>query len=106
MTGYKPPADVSKAAARAVAWIDEGKAGRGFTSTGRNRAHQLAQREDVPEADIAAMKRYFSRHVHDQEAEGFNRGESGYPSPGRVAWDAWGGAAGQRWVAQSRFAEF
>jgi HK97 family phage prohead protease len=31
-------------------------------------------------------------------ATGFNSGEEGYPSQGRVAWDAWGGDAGQTWV--------
>ena len=37
-----------------------------------------------------------------QDAEGFYRGEDGYPSPGRVAWDAWGGDPGQRWANSVR----
>lgn len=49
------------------------------------------------------MKNYFSRHQHDAEATGFQRGDDGYPSPGRVAWDAWGGDAGRRWVGQKQF---
>jgi hypothetical protein len=44
------------------------------------------------------MLSYFARHSVDSKATGFNQGEDGFPSAGRVAWDAWGGDAGQRWV--------
>jgi hypothetical protein len=44
------------------------------------------------------MSSYFARHRVDKQAEGFNFGESGFPSAGRVAWDAWGGDAGDRWA--------
>ena len=30
----------------------------------------------------------------------FNAGEKGYPSPGRVAWDAWGGDAAASWSSK------
>ena len=43
------------------------------------------------------MRAYFARHVVDKDASGFRRGEDGFPSPGRVAWDAWGGDPGERW---------
>lgn len=49
--------------------------------------------------DVVKMKAYFTRHTVDKDAEGFTRGGDGYPSPGRVAWDAWGGDAGERWVS-------
>lgn len=105
MTGHRPPKDVAAAAQRALDWIGDGRQGAGFTETGHHRARQLAEREDLPEEDIARMKNYFSRHRHDAESKGFRRGEEGYPSPGRVAWDAWGGDAGRRWVSQKRFEE-
>ena len=95
-----PPQGVQRAAARAVRWIEEGRAGKGFTATGRHRAHQLADGEDVDDDTIARMHAYFSRHEVDKDATGFRRGEDGYPSPGRVAWDAWGGDPGQRWAAR------
>lgn len=79
-------------------WIEDSKAGRGFTAVGRRRAHQLAEGDAVPDADVAKMKAYFARHDVDKEADGFTRGSPGYPSPGRVAWDAWGGDPGRRWV--------
>lgn len=95
---YKVPAGVSSAAKRALKWIAEGKAGDGFTDVGRKRASQLAAGGSVSRSVAARMKSYFARHNVDKKATGFNSGEEGYPSPGRVAWDAWGGTAGQAWV--------
>lgn len=103
MTGHRPPQDVAAAARRALDWIDQGHQGSGFTETGHHRAQQLADRDKVPDEDIKRMKNYFSRHQHDAEATGFQRGDAGYPSPGRVAWDAWGGDPGRRWVSQKQF---
>jgi hypothetical protein len=95
---YSVPAGVSSAAKRALKWIADGKAGDGFTSVGRRRASQLASGGSVSRDTVARMKSYFARHNVDKKATGFNSGEEGYPSPGRVAWDAWGGTAGQAWV--------
>jgi hypothetical protein len=92
-----PPQGVQRAAQRAVTWIDDGKAGKNFTDVGRRRAHQLADGAEVGDADFRKIRAYFARHSVDKEADGFHRGEQGYPSPGRVAWDAWGGDAGERW---------
>ena len=96
--GYKVPAGVQSAASRALKWIADGKAGGGFTSVGRRRASQLAAGGSVTRDTVARMKSYFARHAVDKKATGFNSGQEGYPSPGRVAWDAWGGTAGQAWV--------
>jgi hypothetical protein len=95
---YNPPAGVQSAAKRALKWIADGKAGGGFTSVGRRRASQLASGQAVSRDTVARMKSYFARHTVDKKATGFNAGEEGYPSPGRVAWDAWGGSAGQAWT--------
>lgn len=93
-----PPKGVQQAAARAVRWIEEGRAGKGFTDVGRDRAHQLANGDDVSEEDLKKMHAYFARHVVDRDASGFTGNTAGFPSPGRVAWDAWGGDAGKRWA--------
>jgi hypothetical protein len=95
---YKVPAGASSAAKRALKWIADGKAGDGFTSTGRRRASQLASGGTVNRDTVARMKSYFARHTVDRQANGFFAGEKNYPSPGRVAWDAWGGDAGRTWV--------
>jgi hypothetical protein len=93
-----PPKAVRTAARRALDWIGEGKAGGGFTSVGRARASQLASGESVSLETLKRMKSFFSRHEVDKNALGFSQGEKGYPSPGRVAWDAWGGDAGFAWA--------
>jgi predicted ABC-type ATPase len=95
---YTPPQPVREAAKRALAWIEEGKAGSGFTSVGRTRAGQLARGESISLETLKRMKSFFSRHEVDKKAKGFSRGEDGYPSGGRVAWDAWGGDAGYAWA--------
>jgi hypothetical protein len=95
---YAVPKGVAEAAERALQWIKEGKAGSGFTSVGRARAVQLARRGVVSEDTVKRMRSYFARHQNDKKAEGFTFGEKGFPSPGRVAWDAWGGDAGETWV--------
>jgi hypothetical protein len=93
-----PPKAVRTAARRALDWIGEGKAGGGFTSVGRARASQLASGESVSLETLKRMKSFFSRHEVDKNALGFSQGEKGYPSAGRVAWDAWGGDAGFAWA--------
>jgi hypothetical protein len=95
---YKPPQGVRQAAQRAIEWIEAGLAGGGFTSVGRTRAGQLARGENISIDTLKRMKSFFSRHKVDGQALGFNRGEKGFPSAGRVSWDAWGGDAGFAWA--------
>lgn len=102
MATYDPPQDVQDAAKRALIWVAEGRAGSGFTDTGRARAVQLANGRPVSDETITRMRSFFARHEVDKQAQGFTRGEDGYPSPGRVAWDAWGGDPGQRWANSVR----
>lgn len=95
---YNPPVGVQNAAKRALKWISDGKAGNGFTSVGRSRASQLASGGPISAQTVNKMIAYFARHAVDKNAEGFSAGEKNFPSPGRVAWDAWGGDPGQTWV--------
>jgi hypothetical protein len=95
---FAPPQSVRDAAQRAIEWIDAGLAGGGFTRVGRTRAGQLARGESVSIETLKRMKSFFSRHQGDKTALGFSRGEKGFPSGGRVAWDAWGGDAGFAWA--------
>ena len=71
--GHQPPKDVQEAAARAVGWIEDGKAGKGFTDTGRRRASQLAAGEEVSDDVVKKMQAYFARHTVDKDAAGFTR---------------------------------
>ena len=95
---YKIPAGAQAAAKRALKWIGEGKAGNGFTDVGRARAAQLARGGSVSREVVGKMRAYFGRHEVDRKADGFFANSDKYPSPGRVAWDAWGGDAGRSWV--------
>jgi len=52
---FRPPQGVRDEAARALAWIADGKAGPGFTDTGRARAAQLARGDAVSAETILRM---------------------------------------------------
>lgn len=94
-----PNVEMKKEAKRALAWRDEFK--RGGTSVGINRAKQILSGE-LSDKDILQMYAFFSRHEVDKKAEGFNPGEKGYPSNGRIAWSLWGGDAGFEWSKKER----
>ena len=97
---YKPTEGMASAARRALKWKEEGKAGG--TAVGLARANQLKDREPLSESTVLRMYSFFSRHAVDKQATGFHSGEEGYPSPGRVAWDLWGGDSGETWSAAKR----
>lgn len=97
---WRPPQGVREEAQRALAWIEEGHAGSNFTDVGRRRASQLANGEAVSLDTIQRMASYLARHEVDKQGEGFSPGEPGYPSPGRVAWAAWGGDPAVAWTAR------
>ena len=90
-----PTDGMKSAAARALAWKKEGK--RGGTRVGLARANQIVNGTTLSESTVARMYSFFSRHAVDKKATGFSSGEEGFPSPGRVAWDLWGGDAGYTW---------
>ena len=97
---YRPTASMKEAAQRALDWKAEGF--DGGTRVGLARANQIVNGEQLSEDTILRMYSFFSRHEVDKKAEGFNAGEDGFPSPGRVAWDLWGGDAGFRWSTSKR----
>lgn len=99
---YRPPQGVRNEAKRALEWIAEGKAGSGFTDTGRKRASDLAAGRALSAETVLRMYSFLKRHEVNKSAEGFNAGEEGFPSPGRVAWSAWGGDPGLSWSSKIR----
>jgi len=88
-----PPKGVQEAAQKALEWMKDGKAGDGFTSVGRKRASDLANGHPVSMDTLKRMKAYFDRHQADKDSPHWNE-----PSPGKVAWYAWGGDAGYSWA--------
>ena len=97
---YTPTTGMASAAKRALKWHEEGKPGG--TLVGLARANQLKNREPLSASVVLRMHSFFSRHEVDKRATGFNSGEEGFPSKGRVAWDMWGGDGGQTWAEAKR----
>lgn len=95
--GEVPPAGAQSAGKRALQLIKDGRAGGGFTATGKARAAQLARGDKLGEATIRRMHSYFSRHSGDKKP-GWS--DAGSETPGYVAWLAWGGDAGASWAAK------
>lgn len=97
---YTPTDGMAAAATRALKWHEEGHPGG--TQVGLTRANQLKNKENLSESVVLRMHSFFSRHAVDKQATGFNSGEEGFPSKGRVAWDLWGGDAGESWSKAKR----
>ena len=75
---------------------------RGGTAVGVARATSIKNKERLSPSTVKRMHSFFSRHEVDKQAEGFDVGEDGYPSAGRIAWALWGGDAGQTWAKKKR----
>ena len=111
---YSPNAGMKSAARRAIAWKESGDAKGAGTAVGWGRATDIVAGRSMSLSVVKRMYSFFSRHEVDKKAKGFSSGEEGYPSKGRVMWDAWGGDAGFSWsrsISQresnkSMFAEF
>ena len=94
---YTPNDGMKAAARRAIKWKEEGKAKGAGTAVGWGRARDIVAGRSMSLSVVKRMYSFFSRHEVDKQAEGFSSGEEGYPSKGRVMWDAWGGDAGFSW---------
>jgi HK97 family phage portal protein len=97
---FYPNKSMIEEAKRAIAWRDAGR--DGGTAVAWARANQIINGEKLSESTVLRMYSFFRRHEVDKQAEGFSPGGEGYPSPGRVAWSAWGGDAGYDWATRSR----
>jgi hypothetical protein len=94
--GFVPTPGMASAAKRALEWRAEFK--RGGTGVGVARARDIMNKKELSPSTVMRMKSFFARHEVDKKASGFNQGEEGFPSPGRIAWDLWGGDGGKSWA--------
>ena len=78
-------------------WKADGEPGG--TEVAATRASQILSGDELSRDTVITMAAWFARHEVDKQGEGFSPDEDCYPSPGRVAWAAWGGDAGQVWSA-------
>lgn len=90
-----PTSGMREEAERYRAWKEEGH--EGGTDVAATRASQILSGDELSPDTVKTMSAWFARHEVDKQGEGFNQGEPGHPSPGRVAWAAWGGDAGKNW---------
>ena len=96
---FKPPQSVINAAKRSLELRRSvAPSRRGGTEVGIARARQLSGGSAVSLDTIRRMVSFFARHEVDKKATGFRRGEKGYPSRGKIAWELWGGDSGRRWA--------
>lgn len=81
-------------AKKGIKWRE--KYGRGGTRVGIVRARQIVNEKKLTPDTWKRMKSYLARHEVDKEGEGWQPGQKGFPSAGRIAWALWGGDPGKR----------
>lgn len=91
---FVPPAGVRSAMRRGLEWHEEGYSGDGLVQKTVREARSIANGEAQSIDKIKRMRAWFARHG----AEGEYKMENGKPTPGKVAWELWGGDAGKRWA--------
>jgi hypothetical protein len=95
---FAPTKEMAAEAELGLKWREEYK--RGGTEVGVARARDISNMRNLSLDTVTRMNSYFSRHEVDKEADGWNDGEDGFPSAGRIAWQLWGGDPGKEWAAR------
>lgn len=95
---FEPPKGVREEAAKGLEWRREH--GRGGTEVGVARARDLSNGKNISPETARRMNSYFARHGVDEKGEGWEPGEDGFPSAGRIAWALWGGDPGKAWASK------
>ncbi|MCW1432191.1 hypothetical protein [Novosphingobium sp. JCM 18896] len=93
---FKPTLKMASAARRGLRL--RVKFDRGGTRVGVDRAHQLAERRELSEADVKSMRSFFARHAIDRDTKTHEWNSDSDPSAGFIAWLLWGGDAGKTWA--------
>jgi hypothetical protein len=93
---YTIPKAAQAEAKKALEWRKEYK--RGGTPVGVNTARTLVKGGQIGIEKVRHIAKYFPRHEIDKKAKGYEPGEPGFPSRGRIAWALWGGDAAWRWA--------
>ena len=90
-----PTEGMKSEARRYREWKKDGRPGG--TNVAATRASQILSGNELSPDTVVTMAAWFARHEVDKKGKGFRPDGEGYPSPGRVAWAAWGGDSGQSW---------
>ena len=94
---FTPPKAVVAELKRGLEWNKEGHGGDGLKAATVSWATKMANGDDISPEKAVKMRAWLARHESDKKGKGFNPGEPGYPSPGRVAWALWGGDPAVGW---------
>jgi DNA-binding ferritin-like protein len=94
---YTIPKGVQNEAKKSLEWRKEHH--RGGTNVGMNTARTLARGGQIGIEKVRHIAKYFARHEVDKQGKGWEPGEDGFPSNGRIAWALWGGDAAWRWAS-------
>lgn len=94
----KPTAGMAAAARRGLRLHEEGKSGDGLKPETVARANKIARREELTPEHVREMNAWFARHEKASKSPGWDT--PGAEKPGFVAWELWGGNAGQTWSAR------
>lgn len=97
-TSFAPTKEMAAEAELGLKWREEYK--RGGTEVGVARARDISNMRNLSLDTVTRMNSYFARHEVDKEALGWNQGEDGFPTAGRIAWQLWGGDPGKDWAAR------
>lgn len=91
-----PTDAMASAAKRGLEWRKE--YGRGGTAVGVARARDISNKKELSISTINRMASYFARHGSNK-SEHYDKKESdGGPTAWRIAWQLWGGNAGEAFV--------
>ena len=92
----KPTKGMIEEAKKGLEWRKE--YGRGGTEVGVARARDISNGKNLSIETIKRMNSFFARHDKNKQADGFEYGEEGFPSAGKIAHLLWGGFSGESWV--------
>lgn len=89
---FVPPAGVRAATKRGLKHHEMGHSGKGLVAKTVAEARSMSRGEAQSLDKVKRMRAWFARHEVDKQSPKWND-----PSPGKVAWDLWGGDAGKSW---------
>jgi hypothetical protein len=99
-SAWRAPAAVQTRLRQGLAWHRRGHSGRGLVPATVAWATRLSRGEPISPGKARKMRAWLARHASDLNAPAAKPGHPEYPSPGRVAWELWGGTQAGPWVAR------
>jgi HK97 family phage prohead protease len=93
----RPSSGMASAAREGLRLHEEGKSGDGLKPETVSNAKKIIARQSLTERHVREMNAWFARHKTASKSPGWDK--AGAEKPGYVAWQLWGGNAGESWAA-------